>query len=53
MMDAQPPELRAAAKAAIARDADRRASPEGREQEQEIIRRIRQEFPPLPGATPS
>jgi hypothetical protein len=52
-MDALPPEQRAAAEAAISRDAARRATPEGQEQEQEIIRRIRQEFPTLPGATPS
>ncbi|QDV39658.1 helix-turn-helix domain-containing protein [Tautonia plasticadhaerens] len=45
-LEALPPEKRAAAEAAIARDAAHRATLEGFEEEQDVIRRIREEFPP-------
>ena len=58
-LEALPPEKRAAAEAAIARDAAHRATPEGFEEEQDVLRRVREEFPPSsledappPGATP-
>jgi len=41
------PEARAAAEAAIARSAARRATPDGQAEEEEVIRRIHEEFPPL------
>ena len=46
-LQALPPEKRAAAEAAIARSAARRATPEGRAEEEEVIRKVREEFPPL------
>ena len=46
-LEALPPEARAAAEAAIARSAARRASPEGRTEEEEVIRKVREEFPPV------
>lgn len=46
-LESLPPEERAAAEAAIARDAAPRATPEGRAEEEEMIRKIRDEFPPL------
>src|SRR5580692_246500 len=42
-----PPEARAAAEAAIARSAARRATPEGQAEQDEVIRKVREEFPPL------
>jgi ribosome-binding protein aMBF1 (putative translation factor) len=46
-LDALPPEKRAAAEAAIARADARRATPEGRAEQEEVIRKVREEFPPL------
>ncbi len=46
-LEALPPEKRAAAEAAIARSAARRATPAGRAEEEEVIRQVRAEFPPL------
>jgi DNA-binding Xre family transcriptional regulator len=46
-LDALPPEARAAAEAAITRSAARRATPEGRAEQDEVIRKVREEFPPL------
>ena len=46
-LDALPPEKRAAAEAAIARSDARRATPEGRAEQEEVIRKVREEFPPL------
>lgn len=46
-LDALPPEKRAAAEAAIARSAARRATPEGQAEQEEVIRKVREEFPPL------
>jgi ribosome-binding protein aMBF1 (putative translation factor) len=46
-LDALPPERRAAAEAAIARSHVRRATAEGRAEQEEVIRKIRKEFPPL------
>lgn len=46
-MDALPPEKRAAAEAAVARSAARRATLAGQAEEEEVIRKVRQEFPPL------
>jgi DNA-binding XRE family transcriptional regulator len=54
-LEALPPEQRAAAEAAIARSAARRATPEGRAEEEEVIRKVREEFPPArpdPDAAP-
>ncbi|MGE3818779.1 MAG: helix-turn-helix domain-containing protein [Isosphaeraceae bacterium] len=45
-LDALSPEDRAAAEAAIARAAARRATPEGRAEQREVIRKVREEFPP-------
>jgi ribosome-binding protein aMBF1 (putative translation factor) len=41
------PEKRAAAEAAIVQSEARRRTPEGRAEEEEIIRKVRDEFPPL------
>lgn len=41
------PEARAAAEAAIARDTARRATPEGQEEDAQVIRKVCEEFPPL------
>ncbi len=46
-LEAMPPETRAAAEAAIARSAARRATPEGQAEQEEVIRKVREEFPPL------
>ena len=46
-LDALPPEKRAAAEAAIARSDARRATPEGQAEEEEVIRKVREDFPPL------
>ena len=46
-LDALPPEKRAAAEAAIARSDARRATPEGQAEQEEVIRKVREEFPPL------
>jgi DNA-binding XRE family transcriptional regulator len=46
-LDELPAEQRAAAEAAIARAAARRATPEGRAEQEEVIRKVREEFPPL------
>src|SRR4051812_20451039 len=46
-LEALPPEQRAAAEAAITKSAARRATPEGQAEEEEVIRKVRQEFPPL------
>jgi ribosome-binding protein aMBF1 (putative translation factor) len=45
-LDRLPPETRAAAEAMIARDAARRATPEGRAAEAEVIRQVMEEVPP-------
>jgi ribosome-binding protein aMBF1 (putative translation factor) len=45
-LEALPPEKRAAAEAAITRDAARRATPEGRAEQREVIRKVREEYPP-------
>jgi len=46
-LEAMLPEARAAAEAAIARSAALRATPEGQAEEEEVIRKVREEFPPL------
>jgi ribosome-binding protein aMBF1 (putative translation factor) len=46
-VEALPPEARAAAEAAIARSASRRATAEGKAEQEEVIRKVREEFPPL------
>jgi DNA-binding Xre family transcriptional regulator len=46
-LEALTPEQRAAAEAAITRSAARRATPEGKAEEEEVIGKVRQEFPPL------
>jgi len=46
-LEALPPEKRAAAEAAITQSELRRATPEGRAEEEEVIRKVREEFPPL------
>jgi ribosome-binding protein aMBF1 (putative translation factor) len=46
-LDALPPEKRAAAEAAVARSEARRATPAGQADEEEVIRKVREEFPPL------
>jgi DNA-binding Xre family transcriptional regulator len=46
-LEALPVEARAAAEAAIARSAARRATREGQAKEEEVIRKVREEFPPL------
>lgn len=45
-LEALPPEQRAAAEASIARSAAYRATPEGQAEQEEIIRKVREEFPP-------
>ncbi len=50
-LESLPPEERAAAEAAIARSAARRATPAGQAEEEEVIRKVREEFPP-PGDRP-
>jgi DNA-binding Xre family transcriptional regulator len=42
-----PLEARAAAKASISRSAAWRATPEGQGEQEEVIRKVREEFPPL------
>ncbi len=46
-MDGLSPEARVAAEAAIARSAASRATPEGQAEQQDIIDKVRDEFPPL------
>jgi DNA-binding Xre family transcriptional regulator len=46
-LEALPPEARAAAEAAIARSAAYRSTPEGQAEQEEVIRKVREEFPPL------
>ena len=46
-LEALAPEARAAAEAAIARSAACRATPEGQAEQEELIRKVREEFPPL------
>jgi hypothetical protein len=46
-LEALPPEERAAAEAAIARSATRRVTPAGQVEEEEVIRKVREEFPPV------
>jgi DNA-binding Xre family transcriptional regulator len=46
-LEGLPPKARSAAEAAIARSAARRATPEGRAEQEEVIRKVREEFPPL------
>jgi DNA-binding Xre family transcriptional regulator len=46
-LEALPPEARAAAEAAIGRSAARRATLVGQAEEQEVIRKYREEIPPL------
>ena len=46
-LEALPPEKRAAAEAAIARSDARRATPEGQAEQEEVVRKVREEFPPL------
>ncbi|MBV8488419.1 MAG: helix-turn-helix transcriptional regulator [Planctomycetaceae bacterium] len=45
-LQALSPEARAAAEAAIPRSAVRRATPEGQAEQQEVIRKVREEIPP-------
>jgi ribosome-binding protein aMBF1 (putative translation factor) len=46
VLEALPPEARAAAEAAIARSAAQRATPEGQAEQEEVIRKVREEIPP-------
>ena len=46
-LEALPAEERAAAEAAITQSAARRATPAGQAEEEEVIRKVREEFPPL------
>ncbi len=46
-LESLPPKARAAAEAAIARSAARRATPEGQAEQEEVVRKVREEFPPL------
>jgi DNA-binding Xre family transcriptional regulator len=46
-LEAVPEEARSAAEAAIARSAACRATPEGQAEQEEVIRKVREEFPPL------
>ncbi len=46
-LEALSPEARAAAEAAIDRSMAYRATPEGQAEQQEVIRKVREEFPPL------
>ena len=41
------PEARTVAEAAIARSAAHRATPEGQAEQEDVIRKVREEFPPL------
>ncbi len=45
-LDALPPEKRVAAEAAIARSDGRRTTPEVEAEEEDVIRKVREEFPP-------
>ncbi|HKM52987.1 MAG TPA: helix-turn-helix transcriptional regulator [Isosphaeraceae bacterium] len=45
-LEALSPEARAAAETAIARSAARRATPEGQAEQEEVIRKVREEIPP-------
>ena len=45
-LEALPPEAQAAAEVAIARSAAHRATPEGQAEQEEVIRKVREEFPP-------
>ena len=45
-LEALPPESRNAAEAAIARSAACRATPEGQAEQEEVLRKVRQEFRP-------
>ena len=46
-LEALSPEARTAAEAAIPRSAAHRATPEGEAEQKEVIRKVREEFPPL------
>jgi len=46
-LETLPPDERAAAEAAITQSAARRATPAGQSKEEEVIRKVREEFPPL------
>jgi DNA-binding Xre family transcriptional regulator len=46
-LEALPPKAKAAAEAAIARSASRRATPEGQAEQEDVIRKVRDEFAPL------
>jgi hypothetical protein len=46
-LQALSPEERAAAEVAITQSAARRATPAGQAEEEEVIRKVREEFPPL------
>jgi DNA-binding Xre family transcriptional regulator len=46
-LEALPAEERAAAEAAITQSAARRATPAGHAEEEDVIRKVREEFPPL------
>jgi DNA-binding Xre family transcriptional regulator len=46
-LEVLPPDARSAAEAAVARSAACRATPEGQAEEEEVIRKVREEFPPL------
>jgi len=46
-LETLPPEARAAAEAAIARSEACRATPEGQAEQEEVIRKVREEFAPL------
>jgi ribosome-binding protein aMBF1 (putative translation factor) len=46
-LESLPPEARAAAEAAIAQSTSRRATPEGQAEQDEVIRKVCEEFPPL------
>jgi DNA-binding Xre family transcriptional regulator len=46
-LEALPPDERAAAEVAITQSAARRATPAGQAEEEEVIRKVREEFPPL------
>ncbi len=46
-LEALPPAERAAAEAAITQSLARRATPDGQAEEEEVIRKVREEFPPV------
>jgi DNA-binding Xre family transcriptional regulator len=46
-VEALAPEAHAAAESAISRSAALRATPEGQAEQEEVIRKVREEFPPL------